>query len=389
MTKIITSDLNQRLEGLDIFRGLCVFGMILVAYAGDWTHRFQVLEHARWYGWSMADLIFPGFLFCVGASIPFAIDSRMVRQSTGSIAQHILVRSFLLVALGVVLNFLASPNIFQFRVPGILQRIGLCYAAAAGFFLAIRSHQRRTPTALLTITTITTLAILVVYAMLLLLWNTGSCPSACFDSVNALPAVVDRFVFSVRYLWPWGLTNNTVTYDPEGLVSTLGAAANVLIGISATLFYRSRSLGDSRNGRLIWLVLVGVALILIGLVLDTWIPLVKKIWTPSFAIFSGGTSLCVFAVLCFVADKAASKNWGLLFKIYGANATLAFVAVSLLDIVLQLPIVGQSTHDRAAAWLVSALPGARVGSLTYSVVVLLLIGTLLYHAYKRRLFLRL
>lgn len=389
MTQKTNNDSRQRLEGLDTFRGLCVIGMILVAYAGDWTHRFHALEHAQWYGWSVADLIFPGFLFCVGASIPYAIDARLTRQTTVSIAQHILVRSFLLVALGIVLNFLTSPNIHQYRVPGILQRIGLCYASAAGFFLAIRSNQRRTPAALLTITIIVTLVVLVVYTLLLLHWKNSSCPRACFDSVNALPAVIDRSVFSVRYLWPWGLTNNMVTYDPEGLVSTLGAVVNVLTGIAATLFYRDRSLRDSHNQGLVWIALVGGVLILMGLELDTWIPMIKKIWTPSFAIFSGGTSLILFTLLCVTADKAAWKNWGFPFKIYGANATLAFVAVSLLDILLQLPIGGKNTHDRASAWLVGALPDPRVASLTYSIFVLLLIGALLYQAYKRQLFLRL
>ncbi|MGZ3298968.1 MAG: heparan-alpha-glucosaminide N-acetyltransferase domain-containing protein, partial [Asticcacaulis sp.] len=125
---------STRIEGIDVLRGLCVAGMVVVAYAGDWSHRFKVLNHADWHSFALADMIFPGFLLCVGMAIPLSFAKR-AEAGKAKIAAHIAWRTLAIIALGVGLSFLAAVLFGQFRIPGVLQRIGLCYGLAAGFAL--------------------------------------------------------------------------------------------------------------------------------------------------------------------------------------------------------------------------------------------------------------
>jgi predicted acyltransferase len=376
----------NRLEALDILRGLCVIGMILVAYAGDWTNRFAVLNHADWQGLALADMIFPGFLFCVGVALPLSFASRSTRQTKAQLFGHVLWRAAALIALGVVLNFIADPDPAGFRLPGILQRIGLCYALAGGMCLALgrkSDHDFTVPGWPL----IGAIFVVVAgYAALLSLWSGPDCAGACFDSARSLPAVVDRAIFTPAYMWDWGLTNGVVTFDPEGLVSTLGALINVLLGVAVAVYVR----GQGIRGSLVGLTLFGLFLGLTGLGMNGEIPVIKKIWTPSFALVSAGFSIIAFVLLAVIADVLKAGRFATFAKVFGANATLAFVLISLFDAGLQKPVLsGVSIHDTVAAQLGAVIPDARVASLSYSVILVLVIGLILWPLYRKRWFLKL
>jgi predicted acyltransferase len=376
---------TKRLEALDILRGLRVIGMILVAYAGDWSNRFKVLNHADWQGLVLADMIFPGFLFCVGVALPMSFTARAARQTKAQLFGHVLWRAVALIVLGVVLNFIADPDPAGFRLPGILQRIGLCYALAGGLCLVLgrkSDHEFAVPGWPLA----GVIAALVTgYAALLSLWSGPGCAGACFDSLNSLPAVVDRAVFTPAYMWDWGLTNGVVTFDPEGLVSTLGALINVLLGILVAGYIRGHGVRDS----LIGLFLLGLFLALAGLGMNGEIPVIKKIWTPSFALVSAGFSIIVFVLLAVIADILKLGRFATFAKVFGANATLAFVLICLFDVGLQLPLLaGTSLHDAAAAQLGAVIPEPRVASLTYSVILVVVIGLILWPLYRKRWFLK-
>lgn len=377
---------GKRLEALDILRGLCVIGMILVAYAGDWASRFGVLNHADWQGLVLADMIFPGFLFCVGVSLPMSFAARSARQTKAQLFVHVLWRAAALIVLGMVLNFVADPHPEGFRLPGILQRIGLCYALAGGLSLVLgrkSDHDFTVPGWPVA----GTIAVLVAgYGALLTLWSGSNCAGACFDPVHSLPAVVDRAVFTPAYMWNWGLSDGIVTYDPEGLVSTLGALVNVLAGVLVAGYVRSHGIKAS----LVGLLLLGLLLALAGLGMNGEIPVIKKIWTPSFALVSAGFSIVIFVVLAVLADVLKAGRFATFAKVFGANATLAFVLICLFDVVLQLPLLaGVSLHDAAAAQLGAIIPEARVASLTYSVILVLFIGLILWPLYRKRWFLKL
>jgi predicted acyltransferase len=370
-----------RMLAIDLLRGLAVMGMIMVAYAGGWDHRFTFLTHADWRGFAIADMIFPAFLFCAGAALPHALRRRAGRGRMALVG-HVLRRAAALVVLGVILNLLPGFDFAHVRLPGILQRIGLCYAiVGTGCVLALRRDGVAVAALVAAI-----VALLAGYAALLLAWDAPGCGRACFDSAHALPAVVDRAVFGVPHLWPWGRTGDLVTYDPEGLVATLGALVNVLFGAAASaLLMRSH-----RRATLTVLAIAGVACLLAGFLLDPLVPVVKKLWTPSFALLSGGfTLLALLALMRLVPPGREAPAWARPVLAFGTNATLAFVGITLLDTLLQLPLGGAgSGHDLLAGWLARAIPAARVASAAYSALLLGVLGAGLWQLYKRRIVIR-
>lgn len=370
-----------RMPAIDLLRGLAVMGMIMVAYAGGWDHRFTFLTHADWRGFAIADMIFPAFLFCAGASLPYALARRTGERRT-AVAGHVLRRAAVLVALGVFLNLLPGFDFAHVRLPGILQRIGLCYAiVGTGCVLAWRRDGVPVATLVAAI-----VALLAGYAALLLAWDAPGCGRGCFDSAHSLPTVVDRAAFGVAHLWPWGRTGDAVTFDPEGLVSTLGALVNVLFGVATSvLLMRSH-----KRATLTVLAVAGAACLLGGFLLDPLVPVVKKLWTPSFALLSGGfTVLALLALMRVAPSGRDAPAWTRPVLAFGTNATLAFVGITLIDTLMQLSLGAAGTgHDLLAGWLARAIPEARVASAAYSLLLLAVLGAGLWALYKRRIVIR-
>ncbi len=128
-----------RLVSLDVFRGLTIAAMILVNNPGSWAHIYWPLEHAPWNGWTPTDLIFPFFLFIVGVAMMFSFASRTARGATrAQLARHVLWRSLIIFAIGLFLNGFPYFHWSRMRIPGVLQRIAVCYLAAALAVLAAR-----------------------------------------------------------------------------------------------------------------------------------------------------------------------------------------------------------------------------------------------------------
>src|SRR3954470_24292301 len=122
---------SERLESLDVFRGLSIAAMILVSTPGTWSAVYTQLDHAVWNGWTITDLVFPFLLFAMGAAVPFALARRRGKRP---IAAHVARRALLLFALGLLLNAIeAAPplRLATFRVPGVLQRIAIVFAVVA------------------------------------------------------------------------------------------------------------------------------------------------------------------------------------------------------------------------------------------------------------------
>src|SRR4249919_3698285 len=123
---------SQRLDSLDVFRGLSIAAMILVSTPGSWSAVYTPLDHALWHGWTITDLVFPFLLFAMGAAVPFALARR--RGTRRRIGTHIVRRALILFAIGLVLNAIETPPPLQwatFRIPGVLQRIAIVFLAVA------------------------------------------------------------------------------------------------------------------------------------------------------------------------------------------------------------------------------------------------------------------
>ena len=125
----------RRLLSLDALRGLTVAAMILVNNPGTWRAVYPPLLHADWHGWTLTDGVFPFFVFIVGVAVPIALGSRVERSGRVRAMARVLRRSVVIFGLGIVLNGLPAFDWATLRIPGVLQRIAVCYL--------VRSEERR------------------------------------------------------------------------------------------------------------------------------------------------------------------------------------------------------------------------------------------------------
>lgn len=379
--------MTKRLPALDLLRGLAVAGMIVVVSPGSWSEVYPPLAHAAWHGWTPADLVFPTFLFCVGMAVGLSVP-RLSPADRAAPAFWLKAarRPALLILLGLLLNALPSFDLAHLRLPGILQRIGLCYALAVAIsVLAAPNNGQRLRFPLAAVCGAAAVLLAAYWALLTFVPVPGF-GAGRLDSHGSLPAYVDRLVITVPHLWRLGVTEGVgVTYDPEGLLSTLPATVNVLVGaIAAVLLTRG---GRGRVG----LALLAAGLVASGLLLDEVMPINKALWTPSFALLSSGLSMAVLVALDLVVGlKAAQAPAGPL-RVLGGNAILAFVLSQLLGIFGALPFLpgGRSAQGLAFEVALRLVPDPKAASLACALAVLALILAILVPLHRRGIHLRL
>ena len=373
-----------RLASLDVVRGLAVAGMILVVTPGSWNHRYAQLLHADWYGWTLADMVFPMFLFAVGMAVRFSFSSHLAHGGTkGTLALKILRRTLVIMVLGLVLNLFPTFDLPHLRIPGILQRIAVCYALAAFLCLVFWRSTQAGIRPMFARVALAALVLLMSYWALLRFVPVPGFGAGRMDSLRSLPAYIDRQVFTIPHLWPYGTTPGVgVTYDPEGILSTIPAIATVLLGMLCGIWIE---ITPKASQRVLGIVLAGVSCLLLGLALNPWIPIIKKIWTPSFVFFSGGFALLVFAVCYCFCDIRVTRFWSYPLRVLGSNAILAFALSQLIGDYLDKP---WPIRRISFAWLHSFIPDATVASFLFAAFNLLLIIALLAPLYHRRIFLR-
>ncbi len=383
---------GQRSLALDVFRGVCVAGMILVTDPGTYSAVYPQLLHAMWSGATATDMIFPGFLFAVGAAIPLAMGSRLRRGvSRGRVLRGIARRSVLLLVIGLVLNAYPLFQMRTLRLPGVLQRIGLCYFAGAAIFLAVsRWPERRRRMTLAGVA----LLLLVGYGAMLLLVPVPGYGAGHLDTLRSLPAYVDRTVFTVSHLWPYGTTPGVgVTFDPEGLLSTIPAIASVLAGVLAgeILLVDTRAREGTRRGRVLaGAAALGAAMVALALALDPVMPIIKKLWTPSFALLSSGIALLCFAAFHWLIDVRGVRRGLTAPLVFGTNAIAAFALSGVLTSTLAvLRAGGMSWHEWGYRHLFLPWAAPVHASLLYAIAIVGINCGLVGLLYRRRLFLKL
>lgn len=380
---------SSRLVSLDVFRGLTVLLMIVVNITGG--ESFALLSHSEWNGCTLADLVFPFFLFIVGVAVPFALASKLeAGRRRGELLPHILRRTVAIFALGLALNLAARFDLSHCRIPGVLQRIAVCYLAASLLFLLSWTPDRRGWIRSLRCMVMIAAALLIGY-WALLCWvpmPDGGQPGRnvpLLDPVRNLSFWVDRFVLHEHLLEGGG--------DPEGLLSTLAALADTLGGVMAGLWIR-RWRQDWRALRR--RLLGGAAIcLLLGAFWALGLPLNKKLWTSSFALLSLGLALLALAV-CFwlIEVRRWRGRWCLVPLVFGTNCLFAYAFSELVDIIstrVYLPYFGQSLNlkDCFNSFTFYDLSWPRWGALGYALVFTAFCWLVTWLLYRRHIFLKL
>jgi predicted acyltransferase len=381
---------KQRLLSLDVFRGLTVAGMILVTDPGTYSAVYKPLLHAQWENPTATDMIFPSFLVIVGIAIALSFASRLQRGSTrAELLRHVLQRSVIIFLLGLILNGFPDYNLHTLRIPGVLQRIAICYLFGATLYLTVSKKNRRQTTAIIATTTV---ALLTLYWALLKFYPVPGFGPGRLDSLGNLGAYIDRAIFSIPHLWPYGTTpGHGVTFDPEGILSTLGALATLLFGVLAGEWLLTAT---TQARKAIGLAICGAVLILIGLALSPSMPLIKKIWTPTFALFSAGVALLIFSALYFILDIKQWRRWSAPALIFGTNAILAFTLSGIITTLTDRIHIttSEGTRDTLHHWAYQHLfvtwLNPTNASLAYAIAIVALNLALIYPLYRKRIFLR-
>jgi len=292
--------------------------MILVNNPGSWSHVYPPLLHAEWHGWTATDLIFPFFLFIVGVSITLSMSSRKARLSSSSgIYRKIVRRSLVLFALGLFLNGFPFYDLATLRIPGVLQRIAVCYFFAAVVFLNCNVRTQATWTAL---------PMLIYWAFMQWIPVPGAGAGSYAQGAN-FSAWLDGLLLE-GHMW-----SQTRTWDPEGVFSTLPAISTTLFGVLAGGLLK-RDMTEGRKSA--WLLACGIAAVALGAAWHQWLPINKNLWTSSYALFMSGMAMVFLAVSHYLIDVRGWRRGTGPFRVYGMNAITVFVLSGVVGRLLYL-----------------------------------------------------
>ncbi|WP_276388866.1 acyltransferase family protein [Eudoraea chungangensis] len=361
--------MKERIISVDIFRGLTIVLMILVNTPGTWSNVYPPFLHATWHGYTPTDLVFPFFLFIVGTSIVFAYQNKKANKKT---YKKITIRALKLIGLGLFLGAftIAFPFLKDFdsiRFPGVLQRIGVVFFFASILYINFNWK--------------TLLGICVALLLGYWLWMgfipiNGLAPS--FERAsNNWANFIDLQVF--------GSHMYKADYDPEGLMSTLPSIATSLMGIFTGLLLLSK-----RENKTFLLALMGIILLLLGHLWDTWFPINKALWTSSFVLVTAGWANITLAIIYYLTDVKGVK-FGSIFRYAGANAITVYFLSSFITKLFYSIKVQENTSIHQwifnNVFVYKALP-LELSSLLYALAVVSFYLMLAYVMYKKKIFIK-
>jgi len=392
---------RERLLSLDVFRGLTIAGMLLVNNPGTWSAIFPPLEHAEWNGWTPTDLIFPFFLFIVGITTHLSLSARRARGDDDSaVVKQILRRGIIIYLLGFAMamfpfyqwgTIASIPNatpwdrilyrIEHVRILGVLPRIAIVYICAG----------------LLTLKTTLKQQIIIIATLLFGYWFAMTLiPVPGEHEIGAvllnthdrnLAAWLDRAILGTNHTW-----SGSVTFDPEGPMSTIPAIATAMLGVIAGrwIVQKEKPLLERISG----MFAAGAIGMMVGLMWNWAFPINKNLWTSSYVIFTAGMACVAIATIMWIVDYCNVKWWTKPFVIYGVNPIVAFVGSGVLARLIytlwHVSYNGKSVAIQDAIYQMLFLPWLppRVASLAFAVSFVLLWYGILTVLYRRNIILK-
>jgi predicted acyltransferase len=409
---------KARVRSLDVFRGITIVGMILVDNQGELMnkdkHIFWPIDESAWNGLRPSDCVFPFFLFIMGMAVAFALK-REDPKKLGTWLR-VLRRFVILFAVGIFFNLFGTKFTFtHFRIPGVLQRIAICYTLVSIIYLAIPVFLGR----LAVILGMTGLYLGIIYG-----YHVPECGRAILTPACNAAGHIDRVVFGLNYM--------IKPTDPEGILSTLTATLTTFLGLCFGLImnkFKDRrptlpsfldtedekrvkltAVEESNLDTLKWWVVLATSLVIFPVLLEIKLPIFafnKKLWSFTFALITAGIaglvlSLCFFMVdvLDVFLEQKGKKVVDVIiapFLWLGMNSLLIFLAMILFEILLMsifhVDLDNEGTQQSLWAYLYengfhSWIPNAHLASLVFSLAHLLLWLGVAALCYFRKFFLK-
>ena len=419
---------QPRYYSLDVFRGATVALMILVNNPGTWLQIYPPLKHAAWHGVTPTDLVFPFFLFAVGNAMAFVMHARTAQQGGPRFEQKgdaffwkkVVTRTLLIFVIGLLLSWspfvvevnrlvdgtLSRETIFKsftwvdysinadgtiiekikgVRIPGVLQRIALCY-----FFASVIIYYAKARLAF------------VISAFLLLFywvlcWWLGD-PADPYSLQGFFGNRVDEAILGKTHM----LGENGVVFDPEGLTSTLPAIVQVIFGYLVGQYIQQK--GKSAE-MLSNLFVFGLILVLSGLAWDMVFPMNKKIWTSSYVVYTTGLAILSIGVMIHLLEFRNAKGaWSRFFDVFGKNPLFIFVLAGFIPRILALVKWtdhtgndGKPVYITPLAWFYKYVckpfgelftPDPRFGSMIYAICMIIFYWLIVYILDKKKIYIK-
>lgn len=349
-----------RLYSLDAFRGMAIAGMILVNTASLGQSIHPWLAHSSWNGCTPADCVFPLFLFIVGVAMAFSLAKyNQDRKPTRALYWRLLRRGVLLFALGLMLNGFWTYEWGTFALTGVLQRISLAYLATAAIALKLPRKAQWGVTALLLI--------------------------GYWAAYAAFPVPEPKYV-------PEGLTRGEIgTFGIMSWLGMMSTIAIVLMGYFTGAWLRAEAVNkELRTSRQsMTLVLFGLTSMVLGQLWSLWLPINKKLWTSSYALFTVGLALILLAACYELIEVRCQRRWSHPLQVLGLNSIFVFIASELVIKLLQKTHMGAGSDPPSSyIWLNEHLflswSGTTTAGFLFALVTLLFWWLVAYFLYWRR-----
>ena len=363
-TKSLRNEPQKRLYSLDALRGFDMFwitggGELVVAIAGG-TWLGQQMHHADWIGFHFEDLIFPLFMFISGVAISFSVKSKLEKNVPKyKLFRKALFRLGILFLLGVFYNGTFRNAFAQGRIPSVLGQIAVGYFFAATIVIYFKSFRSRI---------IWLVGILTGIGILQLLVPVPGFGAGVLTREGCINGYIDRFLLDGRLY--------REMYDPEGFLCSISAVSVTLMGTIAGNILRNRKTTDWK--KIGYMAGTGTGLILLALALSTFYPIIKKCWTASFDLLTGGISFLLLTLFYLIIDHWGIKKWAFFFRVIGMNSIFVYLFTRVIDV--------NRVAEFFLGWL--AKPMGESGEIVIVLGSVALVWLLLYYMYKKKIFLR-
>jgi predicted acyltransferase len=367
-TKSLRTEPQKRLDSLDALRGFDMFwitggGYLFVTLSQmfGWGWVETQLHHVPWEGFHFYDLIFPLFMFISGVAIPFSIKSKLEKNvPKKSLAWKAFKRMLVLILLGILYNGAFKRGFTDARIASVLGQIGIAYFFASLIVIYFKSFRSR----------LYWLAgILTGFGIIQLLIPVPGYGAGVLTVDGSINAFIDQLMLPGRPLFD-------AKMDPEGIISSLSATAVTLMGTIAGNILRKHKTTDWQ--KMGYLAGAGVASIVLALVLSTFYPIIKNMWTSSFNLLAGGISFLLVALFYMIIDIWGYKKWSFYFRVIGMNSIFIYLFTRIVDEgEIAQYFIGWITNPMGEAGKIPAIIGN-----------LVLVWLLLYYMYKKKIFLR-
>jgi predicted acyltransferase len=339
--------------------------MVLVNTPGNSATTYAQLKHVEWHGLTLADTIYPTFLWIVGIALVFSLGKKLKQGSNHkAILWVVLRRAIILFLLGLFINGFPYFHWSTLRFLGVLQRIAVCYFLGSLLYMKVGFYGRL----------ITTVLLLLGYWALMLYIPVPHYGAGHLDMARNLSHFIDYTILGPHnHLY-------TKTWDPEGFLGTLPSLATVLFGTLAGDIL----LNTQNHAKLRTLISIGITLLIVGFAWNFWLPINKNLWTSSFSVFMAGIDFLLLSGLMILTQNKTLLRCFHPFLVFGMNAIFIYVLSEVLEIIF----LKLSVHQDLYHFFLTTFHNPYQASFAYALSYVLLMFGFAYALYRNKCFIR-